>query len=284
MAGARVLGICIAILIGVLLFGAPAAGRADTVALVEALRSRDCPHPLGGEHSLSVSAELDKTAMALLQGGQLGDALAYEHVRATRSVVIRMRGDFDSASLQRVLRRQHCGSIADPEFTAIGVARDAREIAIVLAALARVPVPEDAGAIAGDVLRLVNEARTVPRRCGNRRFDAAPPLIFDDRLRIAAAVQADDMAAHGTLSHAGADGSRPADRVTRAGYAWRAVAENVAAGQVSAEAVVAGWLSSAGHCSNIMDADFTHMGVAFATSRKPGPGIYWAQVLGGRRL
>ena len=210
------------------------------------------------------------------------DALADERVRAARSVVIRMRGSLDSASLERLLRRKHCGSIADPAFTAVGVASEAGEMAIVLAALSVTPAPEDATTIAGDVLRLVNEARTLPRRCGDRRFDAAPPLIFDERLRMAAAVQADDMAAHGALSHAGADGSRPADRVTRAGYPWRAVAENVAAGHVSAEGVVAGWLSSAGHCANIMDADFTHMGVAFATSPQPGLGIYWAQVFGGR--
>jgi uncharacterized protein YkwD len=79
------------------------------------------------------------------------------------------------------------------------------------------------------------------------------------------------------MDHAGSDGSTPAMRATRAGYAWRTVGENVATGQSTPEQVVAEWLDSPRHCSNIMDADFTQMGVAFAASAS---GVYWAQVFG----
>jgi uncharacterized protein YkwD len=68
--------------------------------------------------------------------------------------------------------------------------------------------------------------------------------------------------------------------VTRAGYAWKFVGENVAAGQLTAQEVVAGWLASPAHCDNIMDADFTQMAVAYAINTKQEIGIYWAQVFG----
>jgi uncharacterized protein YkwD len=56
------------------------------------------------------------------------------------------------------------------------------------------------------------------------------------------------------------------------------VGENIAAGQPTAEQVVAGWLKSAGHCANLMDPDFSEMGVAFAVAPQRGKAIYWAQL------
>jgi hypothetical protein len=47
----------------------------------------------------------------------------------------------------------------------------------------------------------------------------------------------------------------------------------------SAAEVVAGWLQSAGHCANLMDGRFRHMGIGVATGSKPGQ-IYWVQTLG----
>ena len=87
------------------------------------------------------------------------------------------------------------------------------------------------------------------------------------------------MAARGRMSHAGSDGSSPGDRATRAGYRWKTVGENVAFGQPTAERVVASWLASAHHCANIMDPDYTDMGIGFAAdSRDAVP--YWSQVFG----
>ena len=82
----------------------------------------------------------------------------------------------------------------------------------------------------------------------------------------------------GHLSHRGSDDTTPADRVARAGYAWKAVGENVAAGPDTAKKVVDGWLSSPAHCENVMDPDFSEMGIAYFTNPKRKVGIYWAQV------
>ncbi|MCI0433531.1 MAG: CAP domain-containing protein, partial [Gemmatimonadetes bacterium] len=83
-----------------------------------------------------------------------------------------------------------------------------------------------------------------------------------------------------TLGHAGRDGSTPAERATRAGYRWRFVGENVAAGQPTPEAVVAEWLGSPRHCANLMDSDYTEMGVAYVTETESEKGIYWVQMFG----
>ena len=85
------------------------------------------------------------------------------------------------------------------------------------------------------------------------------------------------------LSHAGQDGSAPGDRAERAGYEWRTVGENIAAGQQTAEQVVAEWLESPRHCANLMDPDFTEMGVGYAFGPKSPKGVYWAQVFGAPR-
>jgi len=68
-----------------------------------------------------------------------------------------------------------------------------------------------------------------------------------------------------------------------AGYRWQQIGENIAAGQGSAEQVVAGWLASPGHCANIMNPGFTEMGAAYATSEGGAAGSYWTQVFGTPR-
>jgi uncharacterized protein YkwD len=141
------------------------------------------------------------------------------------------------------------------------------------------PANEDSAAIASRVLELVNAARAEPRRCGRHLFEAAPPLTLAPALAEAASSHARDMAQHLLLDHRGSDGSEPDERVTRAGYRWQAIGENIAAGQPTADAVVATWLDSPAHCANIMEPQFTEMGVAFALAPSGNPAIYWAQVL-----
>jgi len=128
------------------------------------------------------------------------------------------------------------------------------------------------------VIDLVNEARAKPRRCGSARHAAVPPLAKSAVLDRVALAHAREMAARGRMSHEGADGSTPGERATRAGYDWRSIGENVAFGQASAEQVVAGWLTSPHHCENIMDPDFTDMGIGVAAGGRSGP--YWSQVFG----
>src|SRR5688572_14938104 len=149
-----------------------------------------------------------------------------------------------------------------------------------LAAPAQVFVArEPASAVRARVLELVNEARAQGRRCGTNYHAAATALTDSPQLRKAAQRHADDMARRKYFDHRGADGSQPRDRVQRAGYAPRLTGENIAFAPESAEEVVAGWLASPGHCANIMDSRFQHIGVGLATGSGRGK-IYWVQNFG----
>ena len=94
----------------------------------------------------------------------------------------------------------------------------------------------------------------------------------------AAAAHSDDMVSHNFFSHTGSNGSTAGSRVTAAGYVWRSVGENIAAGQGSVAEVVDGWMKSDGHCANLMNPAYTEMGLAYGVDAKSEMGIYWGQV------
>ncbi len=122
-------------------------------------------------------------------------------------------------------------------------------------------------------LAAVNALRKEGCRCGNRRMPPAPPLNWDNRLQKAAQRHADDMHRHNFFDHRGSDDSTMSERAAEAGFEWSYIAENIAYGYPSAEAVVQTWKESPGHCENMLDPNYTRMGVAER-------GGYWVQVLG----
>ena len=70
------------------------------------------------------------------------------------------------------------------------------------------------------------------------------------------------------------------DRADSVAYNWRAIGENIAAGQLEIEEVHQGWLDSPGHCRNIMNPLFTEVGAACVTGVDTDYGTYWAVVFG----
>jgi hypothetical protein len=73
-----------------------------------------------------------------------------------------------------------------------------------------------------------------------------------------------DMETNQFFSHTGSDGSDPGDRITREGYDWWTYGENIAVNYPTVSAVMQGWLSSEGHCRNIMNPAFEEIGAAYA--------------------
>ena len=126
------------------------------------------------------------------------------------------------------------------------------------------------------VFQLINQARATARVCGTTSYAAAPPLAQDDRLNRAALLHSQDMVAKSYFSHTGSDGSLPWDRVTRQGYTWSTVGENIAAGYSTPDAAVQGWLKSPGHCANLMSKTFTQTGIGLAQGGTYR--YYWTQV------
>ncbi len=233
---------------------------------------------------LKPSPALEDAARALARGETLERSVAAASYRATRSAYFSISGDGVAArAAQLIAERANCASIMDPAFTDAGIYVDAREIRVVAAAPFAPAVRMSEDAAGQRVLDLVNRARASARTCGDRRFSAAKPLRWNDTLARAALQHAEDMARNNYFSHDGRDGSTPAQRVTRAGYSYRATGENIAAGQMDPETVVAGWIKSPGHCANLMNGRFTEMGVAYAVDKKSEMGVYWAQEFGTPR-
>ena len=54
--------------------------------------------------------------------------------------------------------------------------------------------------------------------------------------------------------------------------------ENVAAGQITPEEVVAAWMASPGHRANILNSEYLHMGVGFFTQNDGRYEEYWTQL------
>ena len=134
-----------------------------------------------------------------------------------------------------------------------------------------------------EMLSRINDVRRQPRACGPSNLPAASALSWHCTLGEVALQHSRDMGDTNFLNHIGSDGLSPGDRVTNAGYDWSAIAENIAAGQQSIEAVLADWLESAGHCSNIMGAAYTEFGSAsYAVEGSDYP-IYWTQVFAAPR-
>lgn len=133
---------------------------------------------------------------------------------------------------------------------------------------------------AQQILDLTNAARARGGSCGTETFAPAAPLTYNAKLEAAAQGHASDMAARNYFDHVNTAGVTYSGRVSAAGYNWRIVAENIAAGQATAEEVVASWLQSPGHCSNILNPALRELGVGYATSRTAKYGTYWVQDFG----
>jgi uncharacterized protein YkwD len=88
-------------------------------------------------------------------------------------------------------------------------------------------------------------------------------LTVDRKLTSAAQAHAEDMAARRTMSHTGGDGSKPSERVKARGYRYFRTGENVAAGRLSVDRVMKGWMESPPHKRNILGG-FSEIGVGCA--------------------
>lgn len=113
------------------------------------------------------------------------------------------------------------------------------------------------------VMARVNQWRASGANCGSQGvFAAAAPLTWNNLLTQAAAGHSQDMATHDFFAHNSLDGRTLAQRIDAAGYSWSSIGENIAAGQTTVNQVVDGWISSPGHCANIMNPRFVDIGVA----------------------
>jgi len=130
-------------------------------------------------------------------------------------------------------------------------------------------------AFENEVLQLTNQFRSENGRS---------PLKLNVELNATAYGHSQDMAQQDYFSHTGKDGSLPWDRAKEVGYEARAMGENIAAGQRTPQEVVQGWINSPGHRANLLNANYTELGVGYYYLANDTGSVnynrYWTQVFG----
>jgi uncharacterized protein YkwD len=138
-------------------------------------------------------------------------------------------------------------------------------VAALVAVACTVPATAAYAATSADgtdaVVALVNQ---------EREEAGCDPVTVDSRITAAAQDHSQDQADMGKMTHTGSDGSTVGKRITRAGFTWSKVGENVASGTTSAERVMQMWMNSSAHRANILNCSFENIGVARV-------GGYWTQ-------
>ena len=214
---------------------------------------------------------------------ELVDALREVSYQAAAVKVITASGPTDVDAVMEALITQFCYVLLDPQFSEIGVSRKNNHWQLVFATPL---LDEDLGdwqEAGKELLAQVNQVRAESRRCGAQSFEATDELNWSPLLAEVALAHSQDMADFNYFAHQGRDGSQVSDRASRTGYRWQRIGENLAAGQGSAQQVVAGWLDSPEHCANLMNPEFAEMGAAYVINPDSNAIRYWTQVLGTPR-
>jgi uncharacterized protein YkwD len=123
-----------------------------------------------------------------------------------------------------------------------------------------VPPIKPVVALKDQMVAQINEVRARGATCGNETFGPAQPVQWDVNVESAAALHNAYMRAEEKVSHIGYRDSTPSQRLTESGFEWQTMAENIAAGYPTVAQVVESWISSNGHCRNIMNPLFNTIG------------------------
>lgn len=118
-----------------------------------------------------------------------------------------------------------------------------------------------------EVIRLVNAERTQR---------GLVPLTENWELSRVARWKSQDMKDARYFSHTSPTYGTPFQMIRAFGLSYRSAGENIAMGYVTPAAVVEGWMNSAGHRANILNASYTQIGVGYVAS-----GHYWTQMFIG---
>lgn len=102
------------------------------------------------------------------------------------------------------------------------------------------------------------------------------PLKYDWQLSRVARYKSNDMRDKNYFSHTSPTYGAPAKMIKDFGVNYTAMGENIAMGHKTAWSVVNGWMNSSGHRANILNSNFTHIGVGYSISSSGKR--YWTQM------
>ncbi len=121
--------------------------------------------------------------------------------------------------------------------------------------------------LASQVLVLVNQERA--------NNGGLPPLSNNPALAQVAYDHSWDMRSRGFFSHTNPGGADPFDRMAYAAIPYSAAGENIAMGYATPNDVMAGWMASSGHRANILNSNYTEIGIGV---REGSGGPWWTQL------
>ncbi|MCM3739504.1 CAP domain-containing protein [Oceanobacillus luteolus] len=121
------------------------------------------------------------------------------------------------------------------------------------------------------------EVQVVELTNQERAKQGLAPLQIDENLSKVAREKSRDMATTGYFDHNSPQYGSPFDMMKSFGIDYRTAGENIAKGQRTPEEVVNAWMNSPGHRANIMNGEFTHIGVGFVEN-----GNHWTQMFIGK--
>ncbi|WP_207265106.1 CAP domain-containing protein [Pseudomonas sp. GW101-3H06] len=214
--------------------------------------------------------------------GNLQQAMATAGYPMKNVQAISLSGPRDAPSAMKAIQESFCQIVLDPQFVDVGVSHQDRQWRIVVARPLLSARLGDWQAEGQKLLAELNVARSRPRQCGAQTFNATTPLTWNATLATAAETHSRSMANNNYFDHKDRDGRTPGDRAELAGYDFQQIGENIAAGQDSVRKVVDGWLTSPGHCANLMNPQFRDLGAAYAVDPKSDAGIYWTVMFGAQ--
>ena len=122
---------------------------------------------------------------------------------------------------------------------------------------------------AQQILSLVNSQRAA---------NGLSPLTLNSNLSRVAQAKAEDMKNRNYFSHTSPTYGSPFDMMKSFGISYRTAGENIAKGQKTPSAVMTAWMNSAGHRKNILNANYTQLGVGYVYNNGSP---YWVQMFIG---
>jgi len=112
-----------------------------------------------------------------------------------------------------------------------------------------------------------------------RAKSGLPALKLSAAVGTAARIKADEMSAKKYFNHTSPIYGTPFEMLHAFGISYRTAGENIAKGQKTANAVMGAWMNSEGHRANILNKDFTEIGIGYAND---GQTTYWVLIFIGK--
>lgn len=132
----------------------------------------------------------------------------------------------------------------------------------------------NASAIAGSVDAKIHEVVRLVN--AERAKQGLQSLKLSTKISDIATLKAQDMADKKYFSHTSPTYGTPFEMLQKYGVHYKAAGENIAAGQRSPQEVMKSWLNSSGHRANILNANYTEIGVGYYAGGSYG--TYWVQM------